>query len=287
MKIRPWLLYSIFTTVSWGIWGAVMEFPAKWGFPETLGYVTWSLTMVPCALFALRRVGWKLDLSPKSILIGSLVGLLGAGGQLLLFMALREGPAYIVFPVISLYPVLTILLSVTILKETTKLRGWIGILIALVAMAALSYQPPSETTSQGQVWILYATLVFIMWGLQAFFMKSGNNIMSSESMFAYMAATAVVLAPVAVLMTDFSQPINYGLSGPPVSFFIQILNSIGALCLVYALRNGRAIIVVPMTSLAPVITILISLAIYGVIPNPIVGAGLALASIAIYLLSLD
>jgi uncharacterized membrane protein len=42
---------------------------------------------------------------------------------------------------------------------------------------------------------------------------------------------------------------------------------IGALILVDAVRYGKAIIVVPMTSLAPVLTIVLSLAMYQVIPN--------------------
>src|SRR6185503_8887090 len=97
--MKPWLLFSVITTVTWGVWGAVMEFPAKWGFPETLGYVSWALTMLPCSMVALGIAGWKLERDLKSILLGSAVGLLGAGGQLVLFLALREGPAYIIFPV--------------------------------------------------------------------------------------------------------------------------------------------------------------------------------------------
>lgn len=40
---------------------------------------------------------------------------------------------------------------------------------------------------------------------------------------------------------------------------VQMLNAVGALTLVYALRYGKAIIVVPITGLAPVITVVISL----------------------------
>jgi drug/metabolite transporter (DMT)-like permease len=287
MNKKPWLIYAIITTITWGIWGAVMEFPAKWGFPETLGYITWSLTMIPCAIVALWFANWRLEYDRRSIFLGSMIGLLGAGGQLILFMALREGPAYIIFPVISLYPVLTIALSVLILKEKVKGRGQLAIALALGAILLLSYTPPSESQSAGYLWLVLATLVFVMWGLQAFVMKFSNNVMQAESIFFYMALTSVLLAPVAYAMTDFSKPIEWGLKGPYVSALIQVLNSIGALFLVYAIRYGKAIIVVPMTSLAPVITIILSLAIYGVMPNPVVIVGMVLASIAIYLLSLE
>jgi uncharacterized membrane protein len=86
-------------------------------------------------------------------------------------------------------------------------------------------------------------------------------------------------------MMHFSRPINWGWRGPGMAAAIQLLNSIGALMLVYAVRYGKAIIVVPMTSLAPVLTIVLSLAIYQVIPNPVLVAGMVLACIAIYLMA--
>jgi len=63
------------------------------------------------------------------------------------------------------------------------------------------------------------------------------------------------------------------------------LNAVGALCQVYAIRFGKAIIVVPMTALAPVITILLSLVLYRVIPDAVLIGGMIAASIAIYLMA--
>jgi drug/metabolite transporter (DMT)-like permease len=116
-------------------------------------------------------------------------------------------------------------------------------------------------------------------------MKFANGVMRAESIFFYMTASAVALIPVAVLMTDFSKPIEWGWRGPWLAAAIQVLNSIGALCLVYAFRYGKAIIVAPLTALAPVLTIALSLVLYRVIPNHVLVAGMAMASCAIYLMS--
>jgi uncharacterized membrane protein len=86
-------------------------------------------------------------------------------------------------------------------------------------------------------------------------------------------------------MTDFSHRINWGFSGPGSAALIQILNSIGALMLVYALRYGKALVVVPMTSLAPVLTVILSLLLYRLVPHPVVITGIVLASIAIILMA--
>lgn len=285
MTKKPWLLYTFITTIFWGVWGAFIEIPEKAGFPATLGYSVWALTMIPCAIVALAIINWKLEYDKQSIFLGSIVGLLGAGGQLILFEALREGPAYIVFPVISLFPVVTIILSSVFLKETTNKKHKIGIAIALIAILFLSYQQPNDKNIKGYLWLILSIIVFLMWGLQAFAMKFSNNKMKAESIFFYMMLTAVLLIPAALLMTDFSQNINWGVKGPYLAALIQVFNSIGALTLVYALRDGKAIIVVPITALAPVITIVISLVLYGIFPHWIILAGLVLAVIAIYLLA--
>lgn len=282
---RPWLLFALITTVFWGVWGAFIEIPERAGFPATLGYVVWAITMIPCALVALRIIGWKPERDAASIRNGLLIGLTGAGGQLILFQALKQGPAYIVFPVISLFPVVTILLSATILKETTSRKSWIGIVLALVAILLLSYQPPQQVGIKGYTWLLLAILVFFMWGIQGFLMKRSNDTMKAESIYFYMMLSAVLLIPVALLMTDFSKSINYGFDGPYLAAMIHLLNAIGALTLVYAMRYGKAIIVVPVTGLSPVITIAISLVIYSIFPHPVIFTGLVLAVISIYLIS--
>lgn len=284
-KSRSWLFFAIITTVFWGVWGALIEIPEKSGFPATLGYVVWALTMIPCAAIALYLVKWKIETDKRSILLGTAVGILGAGGQLLLFQALRDGPAYIIFPFISLSPALTILLSVLLLKEKTSFLKWIGIGTALLAIFFLSYQEPGASDIRGYVWLALSILVFLAWGLQAFIMKFSNETMKAESIFFYMTLMGLLLIPGALWMTDFEQPINWGFKGPYLAALVHVLNAVGALMLVYAFRYGKAIIVAPLTGLAPLITIILSLIIYGVMPGPILIVGLILAIVAIFILS--
>jgi drug/metabolite transporter (DMT)-like permease len=287
MESDLWLVYAVVTTLFWGVWGALIEVPEKRGFPATLGYAVWAFTMVPCAAVALAVIGWVPEHDLRSVLLGSTAGLLGAAGQLVLFDALRRGPAYLVFPVISLSPVVSVLLSVILLGETASPRAWTGIVLALVAIPLLSYQPPDHTSPvKGRLWFVLALLVFLAWGIQAYVLRFANATMRSESIFLYMTLTGLLLVPFAVWMTDFSRPVNWGWSGPWLAAPIQVLNSIGALCMVYAFRYGKVIIVSPMiNALAPVITIILSLLIYRVIPNRVVRVGMGLAAISFYLLA--
>lgn len=288
MTTKPWLVYALVTTVFWGIWGAFLGLPTDHGFPETLVYVVWAFTMIPPAIYAMRRVNWRVQRDGRSVLLGCIIGFFGAGGQVLLFHAVHTGPPYLIFPLIALSPVVTITLSLVILGERVTRTGAIGILLALCALPLFDYAPTGSATDQGYAWFAYALVVLAAWGIQAFVIKLANRSMDAENIFLYMTFSALLLIPVVILMTDFSQPINYGFSGPGLAAITQILNSVGALTLVYAFRHGKAIVVSPLTNAgAPLITAVLSLALLGSVPQPLKVVGIALAFFASALLAIE
>jgi drug/metabolite transporter (DMT)-like permease len=281
-----WLGFALLTMVTWGVWGAFTGLPTEHGFPETLVYVVWSLTMIPPALLALKRVDWNLRRDPRSVALGLAAGILGAVGQMLLFYAVRQGPTYLIFPIISLSPVLTIALSFALLRERTGRLGLLGIALALCSLPLFDYE--SGGAKSYGLWFLLALAVLVMWGLQAYVIKLANATMDAESIFFWMALSAVLSIPIAFALTDFSQPINYGAQGPWLAAAIQVLNSIGALALVFAFRHGKAIVVSPMVNAgAPLLTALIAMAVAGSMPGPTKLAGIALALLASLLLALQ
>jgi len=282
-----WIVYALVTVVLWGVWGALAGLSSQHGFPDTLVYCVWALTMIPPAIVVLAKDGWQLDRSPRAVLYGMTIGLLGAGGQMLLFKALTIGPAYFIFPIISLSPAITIAMSFALLRERTGKLGALGIVLALAAlpMFDLSF---GQGGANGMGWFALSLLIMAAWGVQAYFMKLANNTVSAGSIFFYMMVGGLVLAPVAWVMTDFTQPVNLGWDGPWMTAGIQILNAIGALALVYAFRYGKAIVVAPLTNAgAPLITALLALAFAGAVPGPLKIVGLALALVASLLLVLE
>jgi drug/metabolite transporter (DMT)-like permease len=102
-----------------------------------------------------------------------------------------------------------------------------------------------------------------------------------------MMLSGLMLIPVAVMMTDFSHPVNWGWDGPWLAAGIQMLNAIGALTLVYAFRYGKAIVVAPLSNAGgPLVTASLSLVLEGASPGPLKIAGLFLALIASVFLAL-
>ena len=321
---RLWLVYAIITTIAWGVWGAFADAPAMAElagepvFPETLGYIVWSLTMIPPAIVALSLIQWKLETNLKAICLGLSIGVLGSVGQLVLFKALRMAPPHLLFPFIALSPLITISLAALISRERVGLQGAFGILLAIVAGVLLSLSAPENTDhkidaneiaadigaastgeltakteispqSRGTLWTILALVVLLTWGIQGFMFSYANTTMKAESIFFYMTVSAITLTPVAWFMTDFSKPIDYQLTtGPGLSASIHILNSVGALLIVYAFRYGKAMFVAPLTNAgAPVITIVLSLVLSSVIPIWYHALGMILAIVATVLMAIE
>lgn len=289
MKSRKWLIFAVIATMSWGLWGALTGLFADESIPSTMVYAIWALTMVPPSLIALKLIGWKLERDPRSIILGCTIGLLGSGGQMLLFQAVNVGPAYLIFPIISLSPIITIALSFGLLKERTGKLGAFGIALALIALPLFEYSPGNtEQQTEGVLWFVLALIVMAAWGLQAYFMKFSNETMSAESIFFYMAVTALALIPVAYGMTDFEKEINFSASVISITAGIQVLNAIGALCLVYAFRYGKAIVVSPLTNAgAPLISAVLAIILMGVVPSDVKIIGITLAIIAAIILAVQ
>ncbi len=288
MGKKIWLIYALTTTITWGFWGALSSNSMVNGFPSTLVYCIWALTMIIPGLVVLKIHNWKVQFDKKSMIYGSLIGFLGAGGQLLLFQALKMGPAYLIFPIISISPVITIALSFLFLKERTGVLGIIGIILALVALPLFDVSNGSEGGEFGVLWFILAIVVLSAWGLQAYFMKLANKHTDGGSIFFYMTVTALILIPIPLLMTDFSADINWGMNGLWATAGVQLLNSIGALTLVFAYRYGKAIVVSPLANAgAPLMTAVISLLLLGVMPPTTKIIGISLVVIAALLIALQ
>jgi drug/metabolite transporter (DMT)-like permease len=275
-RMNGWIPYAGLLVLFWGVWGAFSSLPTKWyGYPDPMVYVVWSLTMILPAWISLR--GKRFDRSKVAAGYGLLIGLTGAGGQLLLFKALTIGPAYIIFPIIALSPAITVLLAFGVLRERLGVLSWSGVVLALAAVVLFSVSP-GEGGDTGVLYLVLAVLVCVAWGVQAFFMrKAAVAGVEDETTFAWMTISGLLLIPVAIVMMG-GLPLDFPWQAPALTAVTQLLNAVGALFLVMAMSRGKASIVAPVTNaLAPVLTIVLSLIVFGASPTGFQVAGIVLA----------
>ena len=100
-----------------------------------------------------------------------------------------------------------------LLGERTGKLGWRASCLRLLSLPLFDYRRRRRriTTDGGSCWRLA-----IWWpgALQAYFIKLANARWSAASIFFYMMLSGLLFIPVALAMTDFSQPINLGMAGP-------------------------------------------------------------------------
>ncbi|CAN3129481.1 DMT family transporter [Mycobacterium sp. smrl_JER01] len=273
---RSWIFYAALLILFWGVWGAFSALPAtKYGYPDEMIYSVWALTMIIPALFALR--GQRFDRRPQATIYGLLIGLTGAGGQLLLFQALTLGPAYLIFPIVSISPAITVIMAMVLLRERVSRLAGVGLVAALAAIILFSVTDASPDGSTGP-WLPLAILICFAWGVQAYFMRKTATIGVNEATtFGWMAISAIALIPVA-LWSLGGIPLDFPWQAPVLTAGTQLLNAVGALFLVMALSRGKASVVAPTTNaLAPALTIVVSLAAYQTLPSPYGAVGIVLA----------
>ena len=276
MNTRSWIPFAALLVLFWGVWGAFSSLPAsEYDYPQEMIYILWSTTMLIPAFLILRSER-TFDWRPMAGVYGMVIGLTGAGGQLVLFNALTIGPAYLIFPLISLSPGITVLMAVVFLRERVLGLTKIGIVAALIALVFFNISDGGGDASVGP-WLILALLITVAWGVQAFFMRKAASIgVNDGTTFGYMAFSGLLLAPVAFLMMDGLPEAPW--QAPALTFGTQLLNAVGALFLVMALSRGKASIVAPTTNvLAPVLTIVLSLILFQTLPTLYSTIGIVLA----------
>jgi transporter family protein len=132
-----WLTYTLATIALWGLWGLLGKL--------ALRSVTWvqaslffgaAAVAVCVALLAAgeRKSAW----SPGDLWIPALTGLVGAIGLTTFYLALEQGKASVVIPLIGLYPIVAAVLSVAVLGESLSAMQIAGVALAVVAIALLA-----------------------------------------------------------------------------------------------------------------------------------------------------
>lgn len=133
--IGDWRLLVLVYIACSGVWGVLAKVAATRLGPLTSSFVAVTTATAVVAAVAFRNLEWR---SGSGIIAAASGGFLGGIATLVLYGALRQGPASTVLPLSSLYLVLTVILSWVFLGESIGVRQATGIVFGLVALMLLS-----------------------------------------------------------------------------------------------------------------------------------------------------
>jgi transporter family protein len=141
--MNGWLNYALIAIVLWGVVGLFQKLGTNNASAREL--MVWLLigfgVLVP---FLWWRTGMA-GLGARVVGLGLIGGLANGLGSWELFRCLEKGAkASVAIPLTALYPLLTALLAILFLKERLTRLEWLGVALALVAGAMLSYEPAAS-----------------------------------------------------------------------------------------------------------------------------------------------
>lgn len=145
--MNHWLAYVSIAIVLWGVCGLFMKLGTnRISAPSMVIWVAFGfLVMVP--FLWTRNTIFGLD--AKTITIGLMGGVANGLGNWEIFASLEKGAkASVAIPLTALYPLFTIILATGLLHERPTPLQWVGIALALVGGAMLSYEPETSAAVQ-------------------------------------------------------------------------------------------------------------------------------------------
>ncbi len=132
-------------------------------------------------------------------------------------------------------------------------------------------------------WVLYAVLTLMAWGVWGFFSKLATNQTRPRQILIFQAAGALAFALFVLTLERFR--IQWSAGDFAWSFAAGFVNFLGFLLFFAAIEKGKVSTIITMTSLYPVVTIVLSMAFLHEKITRREGAGILLALLAGWLLT--
>jgi bacterial/archaeal transporter family protein len=132
-----WLAYALATVVLWATWsflGAV----ALRSISVAQATLLFGVATVTLALAALALSGRGAPWSPSGLATAAISGVCGAAGMITFYLALDNGKASAVVPVIGAYPALVAILAVAFLSERLTMIQAVGVGLVLLGVVLVS-----------------------------------------------------------------------------------------------------------------------------------------------------
>ncbi len=134
-------------------------------------------------------------------------------------------------------------------------------------------------------WLISSLVAMVCWGVWGLLLKLASKYFNWQQTF---VVTSIVTLTASLLVFFWLKPlINVGSTGFGYALAAGVLGLVALLAFYSAIGSGKAIIVVPLTALYPVVTTILSHLILREEISLTKGLGIALALVALLLVSID
>ncbi len=268
-KERLWLVYAILAALCWGVWGVLAKFISG-DITPFANHLMFTIGMIFTLPFIIGKCKIK-QANKKGIIWGIVAGILAVIGNVAVYQSFGTGgQAAVVIPVTNLYPLVTILIALLIFREKMHWLNGVGILIIVPAIIMLSGQsrildnPRLFFEELGlKIWLVYALVALLFWGLFSAAQKVTTNYISAEWSYLSFIVSSILISlcfvGFSLIEFDFTQQTIL------IGSLAGMLNGLGVLASFAAYRaEGKASQVTTIAgALQPVFTIVLAILFLG------------------------
>ncbi|WP_027409101.1 DMT family transporter [Anoxybacteroides tepidamans] len=238
-----WLASAVLTAICFGVNNTLFKWSARQAMSkQRIQFYFYVIAFIIMAGYG--TITKALHPSIASVVLGALVGICNANGNVQMSFAFEKGPASLTAPLIAVNAIFPVLGAWVIFGEHIPLLHWTGIVCMLCSAAIIQYTPNAEGNHEYIPWLKHIGLAVISFGAVGILMKlcADIGISSLDVLTAMYGGGAVYLLCRCGL--KFEQKREFWL-GTTVALF----SVIGFSCYFYALNRGVASVVFPVVSL--------------------------------------
>lgn len=253
-----WIIAAVLTMVCFGINNMIFKVTSGKGLSKVhmqfFFYLVAFLLMVGYGI-----VTGFASFNGITIVLGAIIGILNANGNIQMSKAFEKGPASITSPLISTNTVIPILSAALIFHEHISLIQWIGIMVMLASAAVIQYVPGNGVKVDYKPWMYRVLLSIGSFGVLGVLMKTSSHlhIDSINTLVCMYGGGAAYLIITSLITKEKWQPteLKFGT-------IIGCISVVGYSSYFFALETGVASIVFPIVSLSCLVVVLSSCWLY-------------------------
>jgi len=247
-----WIAAALVTTISFGTNNTIF----KWSTGEGLSKVHLQFIFYFVAFILTFGYGMtqrRLNMNLLTFLLGSLIGILNAIGNIQMSKAFERGPASLTSPLIGMNVILPILTAGIIFHEHIALLQWLGIMIMIGSAMIIQFKPANQGNTNYLPWMVSVIISFFSFGILGILMKTSSymHIGSLNVLIAMYGGGSIYLAICCLLDHE-----KWRRPEANVGSIVGFISVLGYGSYFYALKTGMASIVFPIVSLNCLIVVL-------------------------------
>ncbi|CAG9606836.1 DMT family transporter [Pseudoneobacillus rhizosphaerae] len=253
-----WIVAAVLTMLCFGINNMIFKVTSGKGLSKV--HMQFFFYLIAFLLmFSYGTVIGFASFNSLTIVLGAVIGILNANGNIQMSMAFEKGPASITSPLISTNTVIPILSAALIFQEHITLIQWIGIIVMLASAAIIQYVPGNGVKMEYKPWMYRVLLSVTSFGVLGVLMKTTSyfHIDSINTLVCMYGGGAVYLMINSLFMKEKWQRKELKLG-----IIIGCISVVGYSSYFFALSTGVASIVFPIVSLSCLVVVLSSCWLY-------------------------